>query len=369
MSDPGETLQVGAAPIRVLLVEDSPVVTLLLSHLLAGDPRLVLAGVADDGEKGVAAACQLHPDVIVMDIHMPKLDGFAAARRIMETCPTRIIMVSASASATDVAWSFQALEAGALAVLAKPTGPGHPAFEARAGELLQTVRLMAEVPVVKRWRRRVAPSPAAVAPAVAAANVAVVAIGASTGGPLVLRDILSRLGRDFPVPLLVVQHISSGFAEGFAEWLTRASGCPVHLARQGEPTLAGHAYAAPCGMHMGLQANGHIALADAPAEHGVKPSVSYLFRSLAATFGPRAVGVLLTGMGRDGAQELKLLRDAGAVTIAQDKQSSIVFGMPGEAVKLGAASYVLPPDAIAMTLRRLVRRTAGAAQHQEEDRP
>ncbi len=363
------------APIRVLLVEDSPVARMLLMHLLGSDPQLALAGVADDGEEGVAAAERLRPDVVVMDIHMPKLNGFLAARQIMERCPTRIVMVTASTEPKDVASTFQALEAGALAVLAKPVGPGAPAFEACAAEFLQTVKLMAEVPVVRRWPRRggapsaVAPAPvaavAAVATVAAVADVSVVALGASTGGPLALQEILSRLPPDFPAPLLIVQHISAGFAEGFAEWLGKATGYPVRVAGHGQRIAAGTAYVAPSGVHMRLLANGCIDLADAPAEHGVKPSVSYLFRSLAATFGPAAIGVLLTGMGRDGAQELKTLRDAGAVTIAQDSETSIVFGMPGEAVKLGAAAYVLAPDAIAVTLQRLLRCQPGPDQRGE----
>lgn len=366
MSNGGDRLRdgAGAAPIRVLVVEDSPVARMLLTHLIGSDPQLALAGVAGDGEEGVAAATRLRPDVIVMDIHMPKLDGFAAARQIMETCPTRIVMVTASTSAKDVAATFHALEAGALAVLAKPVGPGNPGFEAATTELLQTVKLMAEVPVVRRWPRRGgAPPPAAAALPAVGAKISVVALGASTGGPIALQDILSRLPKDLPVPLLIVQHISTGFAEGFAEWLAKSAGYPVHVAAAGEPALAGRAYVAPSGVQMRLLANGCIDLVDAPPEHGLKPSVSYLFRSLAATFGPAAIGVLLTGMGRDGAQELKALREAGAVTVAQDSETAIVFGMPGEAVKLGAAAYVLAPDAIAALLERLLR---AAVQTDEE---
>lgn len=370
MSNGGDRPRDGAdaaAPIRVLLVEDSPVALMLLSYLVGSDARLALAGTAADGEEGVAAAARLRPDVVIMDIHMPKLDGFTAARRIMETCPTRIIMVTASTSAKDVAATFQTLEAGALAVLAKPVGPGDPTFEAAAAELLQTVKLMAEVPVVRRWPRRDGmPSPAVAPPPAVGAKFSVVAFGASTGGPIVLQDILSRLSRDLPVPLLIVQHIAAGFAEGFAEWLAKSAGFPVRVAVQGEPALAGSAYVAPSGVQMSLLANGCIDLGDAPAEHGLKPAVSYLFRALAATFGPAAIGVLLTGMGRDGAQELKALRAAGAVTVAQDAESSIVFGMPGEAVKLGAAAYVLAPDAIAALLERLLRSTA---QISEENHP
>lgn len=366
MNDAATTggMRTGAAPIRVLLVEDSPVARMLLTHVVDSDPRLALAGVAADGEDGVAAAARLRPDVVVMDIHMPKLDGFAAARRIMETCPTRIVMVTASTDPKEVASTFKALEAGALAVLAKPVGPGDPAFAATAAELTETIRLMAEVPVVRRWPRRAEKPAVAVPPSplvAAAIPVRVVALGASTGGPLVLQEILSRLPRDLPVPLLIVQHISQGFAEGFAEWLDKSTGYPVRVAAPGEAALAGIAYVAPCGAQMRLRADGRIDLVDAPVEHGLRPAVSYLFRSLAATFGAAAIGVLLTGMGQDGALELQALRAAGAVTIAQDRETSIVFGMPGEAVRLGAAAYVLPPEAIAATLVRLLRREAGSA--------
>lgn len=341
--------------IRVLLVEDSPVERELLRYLLSGDPQLQLAGIAEDGAAGVAAACRLCPDVIVMDIHMPRLDGFAAARQIMETCPTRIVMVTASTQPEEVAASFRVLEAGALTLLAKPAGAGSAGFAERAAEFLQTIKLMAEVPVVKRWpRSRTQPAlPPLPMPPLPSA-VSLVALGASTGGPQVLQEILSRLPADFPIPLLIVQHISDGFAAGFAEWLGKVSGFPVRIAAQDERPQAGCAYVAADGRHLGVRPDGRLCLADAPREQGLRPSVSYLFRSVTAAYGPAAIGILLTGMGNDGAQELQAMRQAGAVTIAQDRDSSIVFGMPGAAVQLAAALYVLPPAAIAATLQRLL---------------
>ncbi len=187
------------------------------------------------------------------------------------------------------------------------------------------------------------------------ATIKLVAIGASTGGPLALREILSRLPQDFAAPILIVQHISMGFGEGFAEWLAHASGYDVRLAKQGEPALAGVAYVAPDGLHMTLSAVGTIALHQAPHENGMCPSVSYLFRSAAAAFGADVVGVLLTGMGSDGALELKQMRQAGALTIAQDQESCTVFGMPGEAISLGAATFVLAPEEIAAALTDIVK--------------
>lgn len=378
--------------IRVLVVDDSPVARELLVYLLNGDPRLQVIGLAADGEQAVAAAERLKPDVITMDIHLPKLDGFGATRRIMETCPTRIVMVTGTSIPHEVVETFRALEAGALTVLAKPPGIGHPGHKAAADELLQTIKLMSEVQVVKRWARahqaskaatapampngRGGESPSAQAPAPAAGlvrpmpsiaahpaspgadtrEIRMVAIGASTGGPLVLQAILAGLAPGFGAPILIVQHISAGFTAGFAEWLGRATKFPVQVARRDEFAMPGIAYVAPDGLHMTIQANGTIAFNEEPAEYGLRPSVSHLFRSIANTFGSRAVGILLTGMGRDGARELKMMQQAGALTIVQDRESAVIYGMPGEALRLDAADHVLRPELIATTLNRLVRR-------------
>jgi two-component system chemotaxis response regulator CheB len=344
--------------IRILVADDSPVARELLVHLLNADPRLVVVGVAGDGVEAVTAAQNLHPDVISMDIRMPRLDGFGACRKIMETCPTRIIIVTASVDPAEVAATFQTLEAGALAVIAKPSGPGHPDFAAAAEELIRTVKAMSEVQVVKRWPRE-----AAVASGFLAANSAsrpgnpasdgairVVAIGASTGGPMALKALLSCLPAAFPVPILIVQHIADGFVEGFVEWLAGASGYPVRLASHGAQVWPGTAYVAPARLHMTVTSNRAIELIPGPVGDGLCPSVAQLFRSVDAAFGAAAVGVLLTGMGRDGALELQAMRCSGAVTIAQDRKSSVMYGMPAEAVKLDAAMYVLSPEEIACVL-------------------
>ncbi len=346
--------------IRVLVVEDSLSARELLVHLINSDPKLQVVGVAADGEQAVRAAQRLKPDVITMDIHMPKMNGYAATRTIMETSPTRILMVTADLSPNEGPATFRSLEAGALTVVAKPNGPGHPNYQASAGELLRTLKLMAEVPVVKRWKRQETAAPAVSVPSCkvsAKADIRLVAIGTSTGGPLVLQTILSRLARDFAVPVLIVQHISEGFTAGLIEWLGRGTGCRVCIAEHGEIALPGTAYFAPDNRHMMVRKNGVIVLDEGAPEHGLRPSVSCLFRSVAAAYGPHAAGVLLTGMGRDGAYELKLMQQAGAVTIAQDQETAIVYGMPGAAVKLDAATYVLPPEDIAATLNWLVSKT------------
>jgi len=344
-----------ARVVRVLVVDDSAVSLELLTGVLNADAQLQVVGVASDGEAAVAAAQRLKPDLVTMDIHLPKMDGYAATRRIMELCPTRVVMVTASVSPTAVEAAFRALECGALTVIAKPPGPGHPMFTAASEELRRTVKLMAEVRVVKR--RAPAGLPAHKGPAVAPIperDVRLVAIGASTGGPLALQAILSRLRPGFGAPIAIVQHNSAGFAEGFAQWLAHASGHAVRVATQAESMRPGIAYIAPDGVQMRVAASGRIVLVDESPEHGYRPSVSSLFRSAAAEYGPLAVGVLLTGMGRDGAQELETMRRCGALTIAQSKDSAVVNGMPGEAVKLGAATHVLAPEAIASTLNRLL---------------
>lgn len=346
--------------IRVLVVDDSEVERQLLVYLFNAEADIEVVGVAGDGEQAIIAAQRLKPDVITMDIHLPKMNGYVATRKIMETCPTRILMVTASTVPSEVVATFHSLEAGALGVLAKPQGPGHSKHQTTVNDLLRTVRLMAEVRVVKRWTSM---RDASVLPCSMGAPkihetpaIKIVAIGASTGGPLALQTILSHLPSDFGVPILIVQHISAGFCHGMTEWLGRTSGYSVRIGTNEEMLQPGVAYFAPDDMHMLVRKNGTIQLLKGPPEHDLRPSVSSLFRSVAATYGAHAVGVLLTGMGRDGARELKLMQEAGAVTIVQDKETSVVYGMPGEAVKLNAARYTFSPKEIATVLYSLVNR-------------
>lgn len=346
--------------IKVLVVEDSAVILELLLHILGSDPDIEVVGTARDGESAIEAVERLRPHVVTMDIHMPKIDGLEATRRIMETHPTPIVIVSGSSDPDEVANTFEAVEAGALAVLARPRGPGHPQHEATAQELRNTVKLMSEVRVVRRWARiRREPAAAALprrALESAPAGIELVAIGASTGGPPVLQLVLSALPKDFPLAVVIVQHMAAGFVEGFAGWLAHSSAIPVRLASHGETILPGHAYIAPDGSQMKIERRGRIALTHDPAENGLRPSVSYLFRSVAACYGERVIAGLLSGMGRDGADELKVLRECGAVTFAQDHASSVVHGMPGEAIKLDAAAFVLAPEKIAPLLTSIAKR-------------
>ncbi len=345
--------------IKVLVVEDSPVVREFLVHVLSADPDILVVGTAHDGEQALEAVRRLAPDVVTMDIHMPRLDGIEATRRIMENDPVPIVIVSGSSDPKEVATTFRAMAAGALAVLPRPAGIGHPEHEATVRELVRTVKLMSEVRVVRRWPRArqdaLPVPPPAVGPA--PARLRAVAIGASTGGPPVLQAMLAALPKDFPAPILIVQHMAAGFIQGFVDWLAQSAKIPVHLASQGETLLPGHVYVAPDGVQMKVGRGDRIVLASDPPDQGLRPSVAALFRSLAAVYGGEAAACLLTGMGRDGAAELKLLRDQGAITFAQDQESSVVHGMPGAAIRLDAASFVLPPEKIAAALAGLARKT------------
>jgi two-component system chemotaxis response regulator CheB len=347
--------------IRVLVVEDSATVREFLLHILRSDPEIEVVGTAETGEEALEAVERTRPDVITMDVHMPKMNGLDATRRIMESHPTPIVIVSGTVDMADSAKAFRAIEAGALAVLQRPYGMGHPAHEKTAAELVQTVKLMSEVKVIRRWpRSRPAEIPIDASPSTefrrqaVQTQVRVVAVGASTGGPPVLQAILAALPRDFSVPVLLVQHIAPGFTQGFADWLAQSSSLPVHVPVHGQPVLPGHVYVAPDGFHMAVGPQGQVHLNTEEPENGLRPSVSHLFRSVANAYGPRAVGVLLTGMGKDGAWELKLMKEQGAVTIAQDRDTSVVHGMPGEAIRVGGATYVLPPEKIRIALTSLV---------------
>lgn len=343
--------------IRVLVADDSATVREYLAFLLGQDVGLQVVGAARDGLEAVEQTERLKPDVVLMDVHMPRMNGYEATRQIMERVPTPIVMVSASLSRDEVAMTFEALKAGALMVVEKPGGPDYPNHTETVRRLVEAVRLMAEVKVVRRWRRQGQVSAAReVREWGHAGPPRLVAVGASTGGPPVVAEILRGLPRDLEVPILVVQHIAPGFADGLSEWLGMATRLTVKLAETGEAIRPGTVYLAPDGFQMGVTSDGRIRLAKGSAGETFCPSASYLFQSVAECYGQSAIGILLTGMGRDGADGLKRLRDAGGMTIVQDEASSVVFGMPAEAIRLGAAEYVLSPDQIAGTIRSLATR-------------
>jgi len=348
--------------IRVLIVDDSASMRMFLEGVFSSDPELTVAGFATNGEEALKAVKRLAPDVITMDIDMPQMNGLVATSRIMATHPTPIVILSGVLDTQEVVSSFRALEAGALAALPKPRGAGHPDHEQDVRTLIQTVKLMSEIKVVKRWSpssksapEKPLPTSPAMVPARPSVLPQVVAIGASTGGPPVIQGVLAGLGKNFPLPVLIVQHMARGFIRGFAEWLAMSSGMQVHIAAQGEQLLPGHVYIAPDDVHMLVEAGGRIKLSGSAPDNGLRPSVAALFRSVAHVYGKNAVGVLLTGMGTDGVEELMLLKEKGAVTIAQDRATSVIYGMPGEASRRGAATYSMPPERIAATLMDITK--------------
>jgi two-component system chemotaxis response regulator CheB len=356
--------------IKVLVVEDSQAARILLVHVLRSDPQIDVVGSVPNGCEAMRFLRHAQPDVILMDIEMPKMNGFEATRRIMETQPAPIVICSVSNSPLQTVTTFRSLEAGAVACVEKPVGLGHADFPRIASQLLETVKLMAEVKVVRRWarNRRAATSPQLSAPMLPATRfgpIEFIGIGASTGGPPVLQTILAGLSKDFPTPILVVQHIARGFIEGLAHWLGQATGMEIRVAEHGLQPLPGRVYLAPDDVHMSVLASGRIALKDEHPDNGLRPSVARLFDSLANFHGPRAAGVLLTGMGKDGANELGRIRASGGITIAQDRETSVVHGMPGEAIALGAATWVLPVERIAPALLSLTQQLFFSGERHE----
>ena len=348
--------------IDVLVVEDSLTVREYLFYILNAEPMIQVIGYAKDGQEAVEFVQRRRPHVIVMDINMPRMDGFEATRQIMATQPVPIILVSANWDPAEMSTSFKAMEAGAVAVLEKPRGIGHLDSERLGQELIRQVKLMNEVKVVTRWARKPSKSPLQQTPVQKVSgntpaprtDIRLIGIGTSTGGPPVLQNILTALSKRIPVPIVIVQHIARGFLPGMANWLEQSTGFPVRLATNDERLLPGHIYFAPDDAHLEVSRSGRARFNYDPPDKSLRPSVTHLFASLAQNYRAHAIGVLLTGMGDDGAAELKQMKDAGAVTIAQDKASSLVHGMPGEAIKLQAANYVLSPAEIVVTLEKLL---------------
>jgi two-component system, chemotaxis family, protein-glutamate methylesterase/glutaminase len=343
--------------IAVVVVEDSPTVREFLVFLLNSDPEIQVVGIACDGRQALEIVNREKPDIIAMDVNMPGMNGFQAAREIMQTRPTPIILVSGIEDCEEVGAVFRAKEAGALILMARPGNSDRPDDRIDAENLIRIVKAFAEVKVVKRWNRSPPERDISALPTGAGRPpepIQVIAIGASTGGPMALRTVLSGLRKSWPVPIMLVQHMAEGFTEKFADWLSREAGLPVRLARRGEKIQPGHVYVAPDGFHLLIGPGGHIRLDDGGPVNGLRPSVARLFGSVADVYGHRALGVLLTGMGTDGAAELKRMNSLGAITIAQDAQSSIVHGMPGEAIRIGAASYVLSLAEIPAAMQRLL---------------
>jgi two-component system chemotaxis response regulator CheB len=337
--------------IRVLVVEDSVTVRNRLVEVLSADPQLQVVGEAEDGKTAIELCLKLRPDVVTVDMLLPVLSGLAVTEYIMAYCPTPILIVSSSTNRGDVFKTYDALAAGALEVLEKPNGEIEGVWERK---LLSTVKLVSKIRVITHMRGKIQPAPAPTVP-LEPGPYRVVALGGSTGGPAAAAEILRNIPATFPLPILMVLHLGDAFGRTLAEWLDSQSGLRVNCAVEGEqlPEI-GHARVilAPPGCHMLLSGN-QVRLTHQPERHSCRPSVDVLFESVAREVGPRAIGGLLTGMGRDGAQGLLAIRQSGGLTLAQDEATSIIFGMPKEAIRLGAAGKVLGLQEFAPALAAL----------------
>jgi len=332
------------APIRVGIADDSPTVCNLLRALVERAPGMELCGVATDGVEAVELARHGKPDLLVIDVMMPRLDGLGATAAIMAEAPTRVLLISSVSEALQTSLSFQAIEAGALELIAKPDGREGPE---RFGErVLEAIRLMAEVPVVHRRRPVALPVHL---PRERRRVVEAVGLVASTGGPPAIASLLSALEGAGRAAILIAQHMTPGFSEGFARWLGGVVGRKVEVAREGLPCEPGHIYIAPDRSHLEVDARRRLATPQGFTSVPC-PSGSRLLSSLARVYGAQAAGVVMTGMGDDGASGLLELRRAGGVTLAQDQGSCVVFAMPHAAHACGAADLLLPPGALASML-------------------
>lgn len=344
-----------ARAIRVLLVDDSPVSLELLCRMLANAADIQVLGRAHDGVQALDMLAQLQPDVLCTDFHMPQMDGLTLTREVMARHPLPILIVSVSVQAHQKHNIFSMLEAGALDILAKPRGGPDGNFGAIADELITKVRILAGVKVIGR-RKLPAPANGVPQPLVlgsAVTGARIIGIGASTGGPQAFDAILRQLPANFGLPLVCVQHIAQGFMAGLVDWLSNNCRIRICTAQEGAEPESGHAYFPADGRHIELDAKGRFHCSSAIAHNGHRPSVDRAFGSLARCHGAAAVGVLLTGMGRDGAQGLLEIRRVGGLTLAQDEPSSVVFGMPGSAIALGAARHVLALEKMAPALLAL----------------
>lgn len=343
----------------------------LLRRAIDSQPDLQVVGVADNGRAAVELARRLRPDIITMDVEMPRMDGLAAIREIMSTDPIPIVVISAHATGAEAQQGIIAMNEGAVAVLAKPENVLGDGLDGYARNLARTLRTYSEVRLVRRRRRSapvVADTPASGAASrtrtVTGGVCEVVALGVSTGGPETIKRILESLPASFDVPVAVTIHMAEDFLPGFAGWLDKAVGRPVALAANRESLRRGRVYVAPGGTHLILErrANGELAwrLDNGPPVGGFRPSVTPFLASVAVACGPRAVGGILTGMGRDGADGLLALHQAGGQTFVQDEATSVIFGMPAAALKVGAASLAVPLDRIAGHLGAAARRAGNA---------
>lgn len=336
--------------IKILIIDDSLTEFNILKNIFSSESDMEVIGYAKNGQEGFDLALKLRPDLITMDIQMPVMDGFEATRLIMSQCPTPIVVISSKVDDNEISMTYKALDVGALTVLGKPIDVTAADFDKKRKHIIDTVRSMSEIKMVTRKYKSEKKT--------LSRKFQVIAMGASVGGPPVLKKILSAFPTNFHMPIVVVQHIAEGFIGGFVKWLNDSCALTVKQAEDCELLQSGTVYFASDNRHLTIikaKDNFRIKLVSGPPVSGFCPSVTELFRSVAKGCDKNAVGVLLTGMGSDGAQGLLEMKNAGAHTLIQDPESAVVFGMAGVAQSLGAADKVVELDQIADYLLRITK--------------
>ena len=346
--------------VRVMVVEDSLVVRQLLVHIIASDPRLVVAAAVSSAEEALREIGRVQPDVVSMDIRLPGMDGLDATRQIMSEHPTPIVVIADSIEDSSLKISMNALRAGALTVVEKPVGLSSANYAGIASTICTQLYIMSQVPVVRQrsfapWRDKVTNTAPKRNPEWSATLPSIMGIAASTGGPPALAKVLGALPEDFPLPILLVQHMGAPFMEGFASWLNGLMPLKVRLAQDHEIPTAGNVYVAPGDRHLLLSPAGTLKVSAEPPVGNQRPSATMLFQSMARSVGRRGLGVILTGMGEDGALGLVEMRQAGGYGLAEDESTAVVYGMPAAATRMGGVNVSLPLDLIAPRILRLAR--------------
>ena len=342
--------------IQVMIVEDSAVVRALLEHIIGGDPRLEVCATAASGEHALQLLGELSPDVIAMDIRLPGMDGIECTQRIMRSKPVPIVVVAGTTEAGKCnSLPMEALRAGALTLIEKPAATTHASYNALAERLCTQLAIMSEVIVIRQHARRDSASETGCPTGVRKAGIGpfkMLGIACSTGGPSALLQLLASLGPAFPLPILLVQHMTASFVEGFASWLNVVCPFAVTVIQDGCIPVAQAVHMAPADRHLRLEA-GRLRVDTGDPVSFQRPSGTILFQSMAKHLGADALGVVLTGMGDDGALGLLNLREAGGYTLAEDESSAVVYGMPAAAVRLGAVCESLPLSAVAPRILEL----------------
>lgn len=344
--------------VRVLVVDDSPLVRQLIVDALRSDPDIDVCGTADNGQQAIERSNALKPHVITMDVDMPVMDGLTATERIMADDPRPILVLTADPKNQATALTHRALAVGALALRVKPAAEDMSSL-AREVKLLATIRVIRHVRGVARTAPvrpsgSFPPVPEAPQP-FAPSALGVICVASSTGGPQVVQKMLSSLPADFPVPIAIVQHINAAFADSLLGWLSESSKLKVKQAKEGDLLTPGTVLLAPPDAHLMISGRGRVSVAGGIPRDGHLPSASTLLESAAKVYARRAVGVILTGMGTDGVEGLAAIRQAGGKTLAQNQESSVVFGMPGAAVARGIVDHQVHGDELADALVRLAR--------------